>query len=244
MASKSRVAPIKKQTIPRLELLGTVLLARLVNKFTSTVKQLRTVNWTDSMTTLCWIKNERIWKQYVQHRVEEIRSLTSKDSWRHCPGELNPADIPSRGLNAKDLSVNSTWWNGPSFLLRPESEWPKPRPTQEGNELAQQEATKNTHEITHSMINTSSDRLAPNIEAIIDIKRFGNQTKLLRVTALVVKFIAKLKNRVRRKETRESTKELLTASELNDAETMWIKSVQANYFDKEIRFLTRKTRVP
>ena len=192
------------------------------------------------MTTLCWIKNERIWKQYVQHRVEEIRSLTSKDSWRHCPGELNPADIPSRGLNAKDLSVNSTWWNGPSFLLRPESEWPKPRPTQEGNELAQQEATKNTNEITHSMINTSSDRLAPNIEAIIDIKRFGNQTKLLRVTALVVKFIAKLKNRVRLKKTRESTKEVLTASELNDAETMWIKSVQANSFDKEIRFLTRK----
>lgn len=80
VASKSRVAPIKKQTIPRLELLGTVLLARLVNKFTSTVKQLRTINWSDSMTALCWIKNERIWKQYVQHRVEEIRSLTSKDS--------------------------------------------------------------------------------------------------------------------------------------------------------------------
>ena len=56
------------------------------------------------MTALCWIKNERMWKQYVQHRVEEIWNLTSKDSWRHCPGELNPGDIPSCGLPAKELS--------------------------------------------------------------------------------------------------------------------------------------------
>ena len=61
VASKSRVAPIKKQIVPRLELLGTLLLARLVNKVISTFMQLRTINWSDSTTALCWIKNERIW---------------------------------------------------------------------------------------------------------------------------------------------------------------------------------------
>ena len=109
VASKSEVAPIKRQSIPRLELLGTLLLARIVNKVNSKFKQLGTINWSDSTTALCWIKNERVWKQYVQHRVEEIRSLTLKNSWRHCPGELNPADIPSRGQSAKILSVNSMW---------------------------------------------------------------------------------------------------------------------------------------
>ena len=77
---------------------------------------LGTFSWSDSTTALCWIKNERIWKHYVQNRVENIRSLTHRDSWRHCPRELNPADIPSRGQSAKDLSLNSKWWNGPSFL--------------------------------------------------------------------------------------------------------------------------------
>ena len=53
--------------------LGAVLLAQLVQQFSSNEKELKTINWTDSMTALCWIKNERMWKQYVQHRVEEIR---------------------------------------------------------------------------------------------------------------------------------------------------------------------------
>ena len=53
VSSKSRVAPLKKQSIPRLKLQGAVLLARLVNKFNSTVKLLKTINGIDSMTALC-----------------------------------------------------------------------------------------------------------------------------------------------------------------------------------------------
>ena len=45
-----------------------------------TVSQLTTLNWTDSMTALCWIKNQKVWKQNVQHRVEEIWELTTRDS--------------------------------------------------------------------------------------------------------------------------------------------------------------------
>lgn len=53
VSSKSRVAPLKKQSIPRLKLQGAVLLARLVNKFNSTVKLLKTINGIHSMTALC-----------------------------------------------------------------------------------------------------------------------------------------------------------------------------------------------
>ena len=81
-ASKSKVAPMTKQTIPRLELLGALSLARLVVKFKSSMAEVhKTVYWTDSMTALCWIKNQRIGKQYIQHRVDEIRSLTPKEAW-------------------------------------------------------------------------------------------------------------------------------------------------------------------
>ena len=108
-ASKSKVAPMTKQTIPRLELLGALSLAQLVVKFKSSIAEVhKTIYWTDAMTALCWIKNQRIWKQYVQHRVNEIRSLTPKEAWRHCPGHLNPADLPLHGLTAKVLVTCET----------------------------------------------------------------------------------------------------------------------------------------
>ena len=75
MASKTKVAPVKKQTIPRLELIGATLLARLVNSLLTTLEwNVEIFYWVDSMTTLHWIRNNRNWKQYVQHRVNEIRA--------------------------------------------------------------------------------------------------------------------------------------------------------------------------
>ena len=60
---KSRVAPVKTQTIPRWELLGAVLLARLMS---SVIR-----SFSDSVSVVCWIRNQRPWKQYVMRRVEE-----------------------------------------------------------------------------------------------------------------------------------------------------------------------------
>ena len=71
---------------------------------------------------LCWIQNERQWKQYVSHCVDEIRRLKGKESWRVCLGTQNPANLPSRGLSAEDLVNSSLWWEGPQFLRQPEGE--------------------------------------------------------------------------------------------------------------------------
>ena len=239
VASKSRVAPIKAQTIPRLELLGALILARLVNKLKSIGAEYTTVLWSDSTTALCWIKNERVWKQYFGQRVEEIRRLTPKDLWRHCPGELNPADLPSRGLSAKELSASNTWWNGPSFLYQSENEWPENSPSEQVNEeQILQEAVKNVPDVTHSLITTACDKFNPKVDQIIDIGRFSDRTKLIRVTAFVIKFINKLKNRTL--ENRKEEMEDLTTTELKDAENLWIHSVQASSFTDELSFLTRK----
>jgi len=116
---------MKAQTIPRLELLGALLLAQLFTTVSACISfASESLLWVDSMTVLYWIRNDKPWKQYILHRVETIRRLTQRERWRHCPGELNPADLPSRGSRLWELKSCSTWWKGPSFLQLSETEWP------------------------------------------------------------------------------------------------------------------------
>ncbi|XP_068675524.1 uncharacterized protein [Montipora foliosa] len=120
ITGKSRNAPIKTVSIPRLELQGALLAARVDFDFE------RVVSWTDSMITLNYIYSEsRRFQTYVANRVTEIRELTVPEQWRHCPGKLNPADDVSRRLLMKEFQNNERWLNGPSFVWKTEDHWPE-----------------------------------------------------------------------------------------------------------------------
>ena len=79
VASKSRVAPLKNpQTIPRLELMGNVILARLVEAVCNALKDeipIRKVHChTDSKISLSWIKAvSREFQVFVKNRVNEVQ---------------------------------------------------------------------------------------------------------------------------------------------------------------------------
>ncbi|GFV79186.1 uncharacterized protein TNCV_1817331 [Trichonephila clavipes] len=111
VTSKSRVAPLNCVTLPRLELLGALVAARLASKVKKIVNLKRSClqyHWTDSKIVLFWIKdNKTRWKQFVANRVNEITSLTDPHSWYHCAGKENPADFLSRGLSADCLAYYS-----------------------------------------------------------------------------------------------------------------------------------------
>ena len=74
IAAKTKVEPLIKQTIPRLELMGAGLLARLVKSVQSHLP-FPTTNWfwSGSMTTLAWIRNYRPRKLFIRNRVNQIR---------------------------------------------------------------------------------------------------------------------------------------------------------------------------
>lgn len=90
--SKSRVAPIKTVSLPRLKLLATVIHTRLL-KFVAeslTLKIDQVVCWTYSILTLHWTRDSSCqWKTFVASRVAEIQSTWDPQHWRQCSGEEN-----------------------------------------------------------------------------------------------------------------------------------------------------------
>ena len=102
--AKSRVAPLKQLTIPRLELQTAVLASRLAKCILDESRiQFESVKFlTDSTITLAWIQCAfRSFKPFVSSRVGEIQSKSDPSQWKHIPSEENVADDLSRALRVQ-----------------------------------------------------------------------------------------------------------------------------------------------
>ncbi|GFW72418.1 integrase catalytic domain-containing protein [Trichonephila clavipes] len=118
LCSKSRVAPLKTLTIPKLELSAALLLSRLVKKVVP-ILQLpinKIWMWTDSTSALAWTKTEpHKLKTFVSNRVVDIQTLSKDCHWKHVSSKINPADLISRGCNVDELLKNEMWFSGPDL---------------------------------------------------------------------------------------------------------------------------------
>lgn len=140
LTARSRVAPRKQQSIPRLELCAALTGAQLAKVLLTELSlPIRQVTfWSDSTTVLTWLQSDSCrFKVFVGTRVAEIQDLTDRDAWRYVDTTSNPADDITRGKALAELGTQSRWYQGPSFLQGTPEQWPKKPVTSptEGDEL-------------------------------------------------------------------------------------------------------------
>ncbi|KAL0880312.1 hypothetical protein ABMA27_002764 [Loxostege sticticalis] len=215
-AAKARVAPIKAQTIPRLELQACLIGARLA---TTIIREHRwqphrVVYWTDSRTVLHWINNDRVrYPPYVAHRLNEISELTEPEQWKWVPTRDNVADDATRIVNDVKCK-DDRWFIGPSFLYENEDSWPS------------------LNVIDDCDIGRHDDIVlnVTNVEwSVPDAGRFSKHERLVRAMAYVLLFIDKCLRRANE----------MSMTHIRKAEEWLVKRAQSETFGEDIERLRR-----
>ena len=227
--AKSRVAPLKTLTLPRLELMAAIIGSRLAKHVQKELQIDHVTLWSDSQIVLHWLPSTRTLPRFVKYHVTEIRTLLPEHKWRYCPTLDNPADLLTRGLSAAQFINNELWFKGPSWMMDIGS-WPTWEP--QSTTVCLTEACCDP--ITQSL-SADYPHAVYGVHNLMHLTENSNLQRLLRVTAYVLRFVNNCRNRSRARPLS------VTSSELFESEKQWISSCQRITYGEEIQCDTCQT---
>lgn len=186
VAGKTRCAPLKQLSVPRLELQAAVLATRLINtvrEYHSEIVIKAIVCWTDSQTVMQWLQStERRFRPFVAPRVAEVLDGTRASWWRWIPTKENVADDATRCKQSAQYDPDSRWLRGPAILRKEEAEWPVVAATT--NAAKDDELPEEIRSRFVGAIQEAEDEL-------INVENFSSFIRLKRTVAWMLRFVSR-----------------------------------------------------
>jgi hypothetical protein len=220
ITSKTKVSPVQTVTIPRLELCGAVLLAKLIKSVKKALNFCGDVFcFCNSKVVLDWIAScPSRWKPFVANRIKKIHDDVSNEHWFHVAGVENPADCASRGITSQELKGSKLWWTGPDWLSTDEFKSKIKNQVIPSGKIEDVSREGKSHVVICN-------------HAVSDfglLEKFSSFLKIRRIMAHCLRFL----NNCRKGSEKRSGN--LSVAELESAELILVRSAQAVSFNQEI----------
>ena len=118
---KARLAPVKSDTIPRLELTAATVSVRVRELLKREIDGEPKLMYHRASTIVLryFAKVQQRCHVFVANRVQLIRDHSHLKQWKYVDTKENPADDASRGLDGLSLLGRQRWLKGPEFLWKP-----------------------------------------------------------------------------------------------------------------------------